>query len=43
MILNESFAEIIGIDYNVLGAIQIWMKWYYSYTVLFSYVVSTVS
>lgn len=42
VILNESFAEIIGIECNVLGAIEIWMKLYYSYTVLFSYIGSTV-
>ena len=42
VILNESFAEIIGIECNVLGAIEIWMKLYYSYTVLFSYTGSTV-
>lgn len=42
VILNESFAKIIGIECNVLGAIEMWMKLYYSYTVLLSYIRSTV-
>lgn len=42
VILNESFAKIIGIEGNVLGAIEMWMKVYYSYTVLLSYIRTTV-
>lgn len=43
VILNESFAKIIiGIECNVLGAIEMWMKVYYSYTVLLSYIHSAV-
>ena len=42
MILYRSFAEIAGLDCNVLGLIESWIKLYYSYTVSLSYTGSTV-